>query len=433
MRSLFARILLWFLVTTVLAVGGMLVITALRLSDQPSRQRPYSRLVPFLLNEARHAYETGGRDRLAAFLERLEFSFQAEGILTDAKGRDLLTGEDRTDLIRAAPQRRSLPFFRRRRAVIGRMSDDGRYGFFFLIPRGRVPLWVLLPQHLWVLGALILLSYALARHLTNPLRRIEKAVERFGQGDFSARTGSMRKDELGRLARTFDQMAERIQTLLSAERRLLMDISHELRSPLARLGVAVELARTGENREAALDRVQKEADRLNEMVGELLQVTRAETDPSALRFEPLRLDELLRRVASDAEIEARAGGSSIKLSAEPGITTQGDPELLRRALDNIVRNAIGFSPQGHPVEIGLERQNGGAFIHVRDYGPGVPEDVLPRIFDAFYRVETDRNRSTGGVGLGLAIARRAIHLHRGKLNARNAHPGLRVEVELPLD
>ncbi len=432
MRSLFARILLWFLVTTALAVAGILLITALSLSAQPSRQRPYSRLVPFLLNEARHAYETGGKERLAVFLQRLESSFQAEGILTDREGRDLLTGEDRTDLIREARQRRSLPFFRRRRAVIGRVSEDGRYGFFFLIPRGRVPLWVLLPQHLWVLGALVLLSYTLARHLTRPLRQIEKAVERFGQGDFSARIGSQRKDELGRLAQTFDQMAERIQTLLASERRLLTDISHELRSPLTRLGVAVELARTGENRAAALDRIQQEADRLNALVGELLQVTRAEADPSTLRREPLRLDELLRQVASDAEIEAQAAGSSLRLEVEQALGMHGDVELLRRALDNIVRNAIRHSPAGQAVEIGLERRAESAVVRVRDYGPGVPEEALPRIFDPFYRVETDRNRSTGGVGLGLAIARRAVNLHRGALRAQNARPGLAVEVELPL-
>jgi len=257
-------------------------------------------------------------------------------------------------------------------------------------------------------------------------------VERFGQGDFSARIGSQRKDELGRLAQTFDQMAERIQTLLASERRLLTDISHELRSPLTRLGVAVELARTGENRAAALDRIQQEADRLNALVGELLQVTRAEADPSTLRREPLRLDELLRQVASDAEIEAQAAGSSLRLEVEQALGMHGDVELLRRALDNIVRNAIRHSPAGQAVEIGLERRAESAVVRVRDYGPGVPEEALPRIFDPFYRVETDRNRSTGGVGLGLAIARRAVNLHRGALRAQNARPGLAVEVELPL-
>ncbi len=135
------------------------------------------------------------------------------------------------------------------------------------------------PQHLWIIGLVVLLCYGFAYHLTSPVRRLRSVVDCFGRGDFSARAPANRKDELGELARSFNQMAGRIQTLLAAERRLLLDISHELRSPLARLGVAVELARSGEDREHMLDRIQKEADRLNELVGELLQVTRVEVRP----------------------------------------------------------------------------------------------------------------------------------------------------------
>src|SRR5205085_10129229 len=138
----------------------------------------------------------------------------------------------------------------------------------------------------------------------SPVRALQKAVERFGRGDLTARVGSARRDELGQLARTFDQMAERIETLVAAERRLLLDISHELRSPLARLGVAVELARTGENLETALNRIQKESDRLNALVGQLLQVTRAEGDPSSLRRNPVQLDDLVQQLVNDSLIEA---------------------------------------------------------------------------------------------------------------------------------
>src|SRR6202011_2212860 len=135
------------------------------------------------------------------------------------------------------------------------------------------------------------LCYWLARHLTEPVRRLQRAVERFGQGDLSTRFETARRDELGDLVRTFTRMADRIQTLLAAERRLLLDISHELRSPLARLGVAVELARSGDDRDNMLNRIQKEADRLNELVGELLQVTRVESDPSLQKAETVHLDE----------------------------------------------------------------------------------------------------------------------------------------------
>ncbi len=276
----------------------------------------------------------------------------------------------------------------------------------------------------------VLLSYVLALHLTSPLRRLQKAVEQFGRGDFSARVKSRRRDELGQVARTFDQMADRMQTLLAAERRLLLDISHELRSPLARLAVAVELARSGEDREAALNRIEKEADRLNSLVGELLQVTRAEGDPRSLRDEAVRLDELLRDLVDDCSVEAKARDCRIELKANPPAQVRGDRELLRRAIENVIRNAIRHAPRETPVEVSLSK-DGCASIRIRDYGPGVPEEHLPRIFDAFYRVETDRNRGSGGVGLGLAIARRAVELHKGRIVARNSAPGLTVEIDIP--
>jgi signal transduction histidine kinase len=323
-------------------------------------------------------------------------------------------------------------FFRRDRSVIARKTENGRYWFILSMSKEAAPGWTFPIAQLWVLGAVVLLCYLLARYLTSPLPDLQAALERFGRGDFSARTRSTRRDELGRLARTFDQMAERIQNLVAAERRLLLDISHELRSPLARLGVAIELARSGENRDATLDRIQKESDRLNALVGELLQATRAEVDPNALRAQPVRLDDLLAGIASDCAIEASARGSSLKVDAAAPVTVSGDAELLRRAVENLIRNAIRYAPPGTAVEVSLARDGAEARIQVRDHGPGVPEEALSRIFDPFYRVEGDRNRDTGGAGLGLAIARRAVELHKGKLLARNAHPGLLVEIDLPL-
>ena len=310
--------------------------------------------------------------------------------------------------------------------MVARRSEDGRYCFFFPVIYRRLGNWILIPQDLWLIGAVALLCYWLAVHLTEPVRRLQKAVERFGQGDLSTRFETGRRDELGDLARTFNRMADRIQTLLAAERRLLLDISHELRSPLARLGVAVELARSGQDRGGALDRIQKEADRLNSLVGELLQVTRAEGDPASLHFEPVRLDDLVRDIVDTNRIEATARGSELKLDIDAVAEIQGEPELLRRAAENVIRNAIRHAPAGTAVEITVK----GRAILVRDYGPGVPEQDLARIFDPFYRVENDRNRSSGGVGLGLAIARRAVELHKGTIHARNADPGLLVNIEL---
>ena len=433
MKSLFAKILLWFWFTLAVTVVGSAFISALNVNQNASDERaPVARLVRFQLEEARSAYETGGRPGLQAFLDTLNRVYDARGILTDETGRDLLTNEDRSDLVRRARRPYFFQIFRTGDAMVARAADDGQYWFFFIVPRVQVGSWFLLPQHVFVMAAGVLLCYWLALYLTSPVRKLEKAVERFGRGDLSARVGSNRSDELGQLARTFDRMAGRIGTLLTAERRLLLDISHELRSPLARLGVAVELARSGDDAHSALNRIQKESDRLNALVGQLLQVTRAEGDPSSLRRAPLRLDELVRQLVDDSSIEAAAHGCELKYEKGEPVTVAGDAELLRRAVENVIRNAIRHAPRETAVEISLARDNGNAVVGVRDQGAGVPEEALPRLFDAFYRVEGDRDRASGGTGLGLSIARRAMELHKGSIRARNARPGLEVEMELPV-
>jgi two-component system sensor histidine kinase CpxA len=433
MKSLFAKILLWFWFTLAVTVVGSAFISALNVNQNASDERaPVARLVTFQLEEARSAYEIGGRPGLQEFLDTLHRVYDARGILTDETGRDMLTNQDRSDLVRRVRRPAFYQIFRTGDAMVSRAADDGRYRFFFIVPRVRVGSWFLLPEHVFVMAAGVLLCYWLALYLTSPVRQLEKAVERFGRGDLSARVGSARRDELGQLARTFDRMAERTQTLLTAERRLLLDISHELRSPLARLGVAVELARSGDDANSALNRIQKESDRLNALVGQLLQVTRAEGDPSSLRHAPLRLDELVRQLVDDASIEAAAHGCELKYEKREPVTVAGDAELLRRAVENVIRNAIRHAPRETAVEVSLARDHGKAVVGVRDQGSGVPEEALPRLFDAFYRVEGDRDRASGGIGLGLSIARRAMELHKGSIRARNARPGLEVEMELPV-
>jgi two-component system sensor histidine kinase CpxA len=433
MRTLFAKILLWFWCTLAIFVIGSAFISALSINRSASeRGSPGARLVTFQLEEARAAYETGGRPALALFLENLQHIYNARGILTDEQGRDVLTGQNRWDLLARARRRSSLPFIRVFDSMVARYADDGRYWFFFIEPSERPGSWFLMPEHLAMILVAVALCYWLAMHLTSPVRSLQRAVERFGSGDLSARVGSKRLDELGQLARTFDRMADRIETLLKAERRLLMDISHELRSPLARLGVAVELARSGSGTESALNRIQKESDRLNSLVGQLLQVTRAEGDPNSLRRQRVRLDELVQQLVDDSGIEAASHGCAVEYEKPSPVTVEGDPELLRRAVENVIRNAIRYSPREAAIEVSLSSNDGHAVVDVRDHGPGVPEEALPRLFDAFYRVESDRDRASGGIGLGLSIARRAIELHRGRIRARNAHPGLEVEMELPV-
>ena len=432
MRTLFAKIVLWLCCAAAVTVVGSAFVSALSLREEDtSREAPLAQTVIYQLSEARHAYETGGSAQLKAFFTRLNKVYGATGILTDAHGRDLLTGADRSDLMRQASRRPSHELFRVGRSMVARSAEDGKYWFFQVAPRRAMGAWVLAPELLFVMAALILLCYWLAYHLTSPVRKLQRAVERFGRGDFSARVNSTRRDELGQLARTFDRMAERIDTLMAADRRLLLDVSHELRSPLARLGVAVELARSGDDPQPALDRIEKESQRLNSLVCELLQVTRAEVDPAYLRRETVPADEIASEVVSDAQLEAGARGCRVELIASEKAEVEGDPELLRLALENVVRNAVRHSPPNGEIQVSLTRTENQAVLKVRDFGPGVPDEKLTKIFDPFYRVEEDRNRTSGGLGLGLAIARRAIDLHRGSIIARNAHPGLEIEISLP--
>jgi two-component system sensor histidine kinase CpxA len=260
-------------------------------------------------------------------------------------------------------------------------------------------------------------------------------------GDLSARTGEPmkgRRDELAQLMRDFDRMAERIEGLMESQSRLLKDVSHELRSPLARLSVALGLARqraTPET-EGALNRIELEADRLNQLIQRLLTISRLETGRDGIRKIRLPLRELVENIAHDAEYEIP--GRSCRVSAEPTdeYPVEADPDLLRSAIENVVRNAVRYTAAGTTVEIRLERRIGDLgediVVRVLDSGPGVPDEDLERIFQPFYRIDDARNRQTGGAGLGLAIADRAVRLHGGRVRASNRpEGGLEVEIRIP--
>jgi two-component system sensor histidine kinase CpxA len=382
------------------------------------------------VRDARHAWETGGAEELRGALARLrEVTHASDAMLLDAKGTDLLTGESHAEMLPYS-EGAFRPPFSIRSHIFARKTADGRY--LLILVRENWVFWLFQPALLGVIALAVLLCYAFAHYLTAPLRRLRSTVERLGQGDLTARAEEKRHDELGDLAASFNRMADHIQTLLAAERRLLFDISHELRSPLARLSVAVELARPTEAGAPLLDRIQKEADRLNSLIREMLEVTRTEGEPSRMKAEPVRLDELVNELADDCAIEAQAHGCFVRFSPAGAVTLDGDTELLRRAIENVMRNAIRYAPQQSSVEVTLENGAGWAKIRIRDYGPGVPAEALPRLFDPFYRVEQDRDRRSGGVGLGLSIARRAVELHKGHLRASNASPGLLVEIDLPV-
>jgi two-component system sensor histidine kinase CpxA len=434
MRSIFAQILAWSLGTFALSLVAYGAIWHALDRRGPRDDDPFWRMSGLIESDAISALEAGGPERLAAHLRRLDESLGGEHLLLDADGRDLVTGADRSDLLRLSrPHRGGPPQLADGRAVLMRPGGShGRYRFVTLARRWSGP-----PNILPYYGAVVLviagMGAILALSLAAPLRRLRAVVERFGAGDLAARSRSRRGDEIGELSRSFDEMADRIETLLGAERRLLQDVSHELRSPLARLGFALELARTAPDREGALARARKEADRMAVLIGELLELTRAEGDSAEADAEEIALDDLLREIVRDAALEAEARGCLLILHTESSIVVPGRRELLRRAVENVVRNAIRHAPERTAVEIDLARNGQVATILVRDRGPGVPDDRIEAIFRPFFRVDDDRSRAGGGVGLGLSIARRAVSLHGGTISARNAAPGLAVTLTLLCD
>lgn len=286
-----------------------------------------------------------------------------------------------------------------------------------------------------------LVSGLLAFYVAHPIGRIRSSMRRFAEGDLDARVGRLRfgrSTEMTGLAGEFDRMAERIRALVENNRRLVRDVSHELRSPLARLRVALELAREGEPAEArrSLDRIEREADRLEAMLAQAIELSRLETAQEARR-ERVALDELLGHAIHNAQYEGAPRERKVTLTASAPIRLQGAPDALYSAVENIIRNALAYTADGTAVEVSLQRDPADpalARIVVRDHGPGVPEDELVRIFEPFYRTDAARTRSSGGTGLGLAIARRAVVNHGGHLIACNADGGgLEVTISLPVD
>jgi two-component system sensor histidine kinase CpxA len=285
--------------------------------------------------------------------------------------------------------------------------------------------------------------YWLARYLTTPVLKLRATTNELAEGNLGARVATnlvKRRDEVGQLGRDFNVMAERLESMVKAQQRLLGDISHELRSPLARLGVALGLARQRSGAEAngALDRIERESDNLNEMISQLLTLTRLESGTDSRKRTDVDLAALVREVAGDADFEARSVNRSVQVVSSDDCSINGVEELLRSAVENVVRNAVRYTPEGTAVEVALRKQNGGsdnfAVISVRDRGNGVPEDALERIFRPFYRTEDARDRqSGGGTGLGLAITERAVRMHGGSVQAVNAADGgLAVEMRLGL-
>jgi two-component system sensor histidine kinase CpxA len=450
MRSLFLKIFLSFWLATALFLVVAIMVT---LAMRPTRQITSVEMSQSkFLAEAVEAYQLGGTDKLRGYLSNLRDNQKVHAVLFNEQGQlighivppwftETANGQRSTaDTVWG----RLNPHFQMLKASMT-SSDGHRYTLVTQLPPGQNALFG--PGGVPGLGILIavlssgLVCYILSRYLTSPILRLRHATQKLAGGDLSARAGgsSLRgNDEMSQLVRDFDLMAEQIEKLIGAQSRLLKDISHELRSPLARLTVALELARqrTGPDGQGILDRISLESSRMNELIGSLTKIARLESG-AGMRKVPVQLEEVLEEIARDAAFEAQARNCQVQAEVLDELPVLGDPALLHSAIENVVRNATRYTPDGTTVNIHAEKAEkwglAEAVIRVSDCGTGVPQDALEKIFQPFYRIDDARVRATGGVGLGLAITDQAIRLHGGSVKASNLpEGGLLVEIRLPL-
>jgi two-component system sensor histidine kinase CpxA len=477
LRSLFLKVFLWFWLAMSLVVGVILLVTHLtRPLHEPRPPQFIEAVVAAYSQGAADTFAREGATGLDSFQRHVEHESRVRLRLFDGAGAELAGAEATEDERRLAAQvfnsggtASKMAGNRVLEARVVNLRDGGRYAFVSTLPLGPPappadapprpfqhllppgPLNFLLGDTADALAARVIaalltagvLCYMLARYIVSPVVKLRAVTRQLTEGDLSARVGPLmgnRHDELADMGRDFDAMAARIEALLGAQARLLRDISHELRSPLARLGVALDLLRKRTGPEAAthLARIEREAARLNELIGQLLSLSRWETGADGARAQRVDLAALVREVAEDAEFEARSQNRSVEVSECEACETSGTSALLRSAFENVVRNAVRHTPEGTTVKVSLSCRKGEtngreALLRVRDEGPGVPVEALREIFRPFYRVDDSRTRETGGVGLGLAITERAVRLHGGAVSASNVHGGgFVVEIRLPL-
>ena len=383
------------------------------------------------MRSAQEAYEENGKTALHLYLNRLDATFGGTHYLLDASGIDLYSGENRSNLL--PPDSRSEWRVKAHETwIIAHRAADGKYWFTATGQAAPTRIWTFLPYYFIVLGATGILGWLAWIGIVLPIRRIASTIARFGHGNLSLRIQTRRQDEIGQLGRSFNQMAERLERLIRSERRLLADISHELRSPLARLKFAVKLARTSPDSNAALDRIERDINRMACLISDLLEITSVEGDPALQEMSPVPLREVVDELVQDCSVEADSRGCAIQVEGLLHRDLVSNRELLRRAIENVLRNAIRYSPRDSTIRLSLSETDHQALIVVRDFGPGVAPELLGRIFDPFFRVEEARASNGGGSGLGLSIAKRAVQLHRGTIEAENASPGLSIRIAIPI-
>ena len=449
MHSLYWRIFLSFwLALALILVGTVTVAVNVALqhrNDSPWIQREQ------LYSQAEKAFRAGGPAALTSWVMgmRSEETFNRTFVI-DPSGQEML-GRPLPGFLRSPhdspsePARTTAPIAPIGGALVLVATSGGAYHVVVgpLMLKQRLFGDLELPGVPTATLAIALIvsaaiCFLLARYLVAPIDRLRLATRQLAAGDLNVSVSSSlkgRQDDLGLLAADLDSMAGRLRNLLESKQQLLRDVSHELRSPLARMQLALSLARRTESGvERHLARIACEADRLEQLIARTLKLARLERPGEGFERTALNVGELLQNIVDDVGIEAEAQGCTVSLRCDPGLAISGDEELIRSTFENVIRNAIRYSPAGSEVMV-LARHTMGdtrAEILVRDRGPGVPDKDLALIFEPFYRVGSARDRAGGGEGLGLAIAARAVALHGGTIEASNlSEGGLTVGIELP--
>ncbi|VXC41722.1 Two-component sensor histidine kinase [Pseudomonas sp. 8AS] len=438
MRSLFWRIFASFWLAIALVAGlSLLLGHALNQDAWILSNHPALRNLPERWSQR---YEEQGAQAAQDFLERRKRRFHVDTQVLDENGQALVYGTfpPRAAAFEARQRNeKRLPW--RRLTDEYTNPDSGKtYLFIYRIPHPELAEWHR-DSLLWPLSALGIalvvltaLSLLLTLSITRPLGRLRGAVHDLGQTTYQQHSLARladRRDEFGVLARDFNRMGARLQGLIGSQRQLLRDVSHELRSPLARLRIALALAERAEpaQRDKLWPRLTQECDRLEGLISEILALARLDAEPGSAQ--PIELGKLLDELQDDARLSAPAQHLRVQLD-DPALTLQGWPDMLARALDNLLRNALRFNPPGQPIEISVTRHAQHLLISLRDHGPGVPEELLEKLGEPFFRAP---GQSAAGHGLGLAIARRSAERHGGRLLLAN-HPdgGFVASLELPL-
>jgi len=444
-RRLFWKIFLPFWVAQAVLLGALYLRIHYRISSEhPWWIQPERREMPVLANLAATTFEQQGQAALTTLLDNLSLQNRSRFWLVDANGRELSGRVVPPRILDdAAKAEKTEGLHRSYEAnVLAAAATTPRASYLLIAELVPPPLSERVPGDiLWTLklGTIFsaIICLLIAHYLTKPIERLRDATHELARGNLDIHVGKnlgRRRDEIADLMRDFDTMAAELRKQIESERNLLGGVSHELRSPIARIRLALTLARHADasEREEMLDRIEQDTIQLDSMLEQILTVSRLESGQIKPKFEPLSLNDLIEDVLDDAKFEAAATNTTISFAAVGEVEVHGDPGMLRSAIENVVRNAIFYSGEGGRIEVQLAANDTSAAVTVRDNGPGVPEEKLKLIFDPFYRVDDSRGTTTGGMGLGLALADNAMRAHDGGIMAGNVKPhGLSVTLAMP--